>query len=283
MKIVAVTLLDHEFNQVFHNNFESKINSQHMIVISSFVNGLNNFGSSEFQGQLRRIDFSNLWFDFLQLENYYAILVIKVDQGTIHEDIFKANKMIEDIRNYIRKITIESETFSFENNYDVEMFSSLLGMYLSMFRDKRLEVVISDNDISQEINYNVDMAYICEPSGVPIIYRKYSTSRSDPVLISSMLSSITHFSNIEFNKKIRRILIGNTVLYFKHGENLLYIMVMSYDRDHYKVITQHIEYRIIRILDTLSETIDLLFDDGGVDQNQLNEIVDEYIRESIDN
>ncbi len=286
MRIVALTILDPDFKQVFHNNFDSNINSKHMLTISSFLNGLHTFGNNEFHGNLKRIDFHNLWFEFLQIENYNIILVIKVEVENISE-ILKYNKYIIDIKEYINKITTDNETFSFENIYDVEMFNTLIGMYLKMFntKNKRFDVNLESASYISDLTFDVNSVYICEPSGIPIVYKTYKMNRTqetDPVLISSMLSTINNFSNIEFNKKIRRILIGNSIIYFKQGISLLYSAVITYSGDHYLKMTVKVEQKMYRLLDTLAETIDFLLDsDDSIDNATMVEILDEYVAETI--
>lgn len=283
MRIVSIILLDRNYRQISQTQIDIDMGEKEAHTISSFISGINTFGTSEFEGNLRRIDFNDLWFDFLKFENYFVILIIKIEPTKLMEENEKYNKYISDLHAYISN-TVNQNKFDFNNLREVERFNSLVKVYLSLFRHKRLEVILNPNNGSS-FEWEVEMAIVCDQSGIPFLDCIYTDKQhSDPIIISSILSTFFNFANVEFNKKIERIFLDDSTIYFKPSAQFLYVVVINNLSQNKKVISEIVEKKIHRLLNTMGDTIEIMYemedDDSEIDT--IREVIDEYIREIVE-
>ncbi len=278
MKIISVSIYTDKFEMIFHKSIDNMIKTEEALTISSFLNGLSNFARETFSHSLTRVDLETSWIDFIYSQEFIIVLVTEVPINLRERIVVVYDSIITEIEDFIKNL-LHKKDFTLKDQSGIELLSTLLELKLSAIKKMKIRSITNSSDEMVNDDWQIDMGFVCEPSGVPIIYNSYGDSEVDPILVSSMLSMFSSFSNIEFNRKIRLIHLENIKLCFHYDEKL-YILVVNSNTDLQKSIPDKIYVKVNKILEKLSIDVDDLYNSSAnVTDDVLNEIMDLCILE----
>lgn len=278
-------------NKIFEKHFQNEITGDKILAISSFVEGLNTFSNEEFKGNLNRVEFENIWLDFMWLKDYSVIMISHIKELSSDEDI----NLFDNCIGYIKEIAEKFLTLgnkSIESKY-LEILSSQLDMNVSILNSNNSifsKSITSLEDMEKQTNTlgdthaEVKMTVVCESSAVPIHYKTYGDKEiRDPILITSILSAISTFARFELNLELKSIFMGQHRLLFNWKSDRMYIIAVNCRTPE---ISNRfpMKYRLgfKRLLNAMGETMDMVFqEDDEVSTDILDEIMDTYVLETV--